>query len=471
MWNRGGSGVSAALFSRKTRIHFVGVGGIGMSGLAEVLVNLGYPVSGSDLRSNPVIPRLQSLGVQFFEKHRTEQVHGADVVVVSSAVRSDNPELAEARRLQIPIIPRAEMLAELMRLKYGIAVAGSHGKTSTTSMVAVVLDRAGLDPTMVIGGRLGIVGSNAKLGRSDFMVVEADESDRSFLHLSPVLSVVTGIDREHLEAYRDVEDLKDVFVEFVNKVPFYGASILCLDDERVQDILPRIGRRHVTYGFSTQAEISAESIRLSGTSSCFRLKIRGREMGGVKLRVPGRHSVLNSLAAVGVGLELDVPLGEIVSGLEAFSGVDRRFQVKGEHRGILVVDDYGHHPTEIRATLAAAKEAFAQRRTVVIFQPHRFSRVKELFDEFCRAFHQADLLFVTEIYPAGEDPLPDTTGERLADGIKVHGHRDVRFVEDLESIPEHLKDQLQDGDLVLTLGAGSVTALSDRLVEMIRERG
>ena len=462
--------MSAPLFSRKTRIHFVGVGGIGMSGLAEVLVNLGYPVSGSDLRKGAVVERLQSMGVKFFEKHRKDQVRGADVVVVSSAVRSDNPELEEARRLQIPIIPRAEMLAELMRLKYGIAVAGSHGKTSTTSMIAVLLDRAGLDPTMVIGGRLGILGSNAKLGRSAYMIVEADESDRSFLHLSPVAAVVTGIDREHLEAYRGMEDLKDAFVDFVNKIPFYGASLLCLDDERVQDILPRIKRRYVTYGFSTQADITADAINLSGMNSCYRLKIRGQEMGPIKLRVPGRHNVLNSLAAVGVGLELGISLEDINAGLETYSGVDRRFQVKGDHGGILVVDDYGHHPTEIRASLATAKEAFG-RRTVVVFQPHRYSRVKELFDEFCRAFHQADLLLVTEIYPAGEDPLPDVTGQRLADGIKVHGHRDVRFVEDMQTIPQILKDQVREGDLIMTLGAGSVTSLSDELAEMIRERG
>lgn len=462
--------MSAPLFSRKTRIHFVGVGGIGMSGLAEVLVNLGYPVSGSDLRKGAVVERLQSMGVKFFEKHRKDQVRGADVVVVSSAVRSDNPELEEARRLQIPIIPRAEMLAELMRLKYGIAVAGSHGKTSTTSMIAVLLDRAGLDPTMVIGGRLGILGSNAKLGRSAYMIVEADESDRSFLHLSPVAAVVTGIDREHLEAYRGMEDLKDAFVDFVNKIPFYGASLLCLDDERVQDILPRIKRRYVTYGFSTQADITADAINLSGMNSCYQLKIRGQEMGPIKLRVPGRHNVLNSLAAVGVGLELGISLEDIHAGFESYSGVDRRFQVKGDHGGILVVDDYGHHPTEIRASLATAKEAFG-RRTVVVFQPHRYSRVKELFDEFCRAFHQADLLLVTEIYPAGEDPLPDVTGQRLADGIKVHGHRDVRFIEDMQTIPQILKDQVREGDLIMTLGAGSVTSLSDELAEMIRERG
>lgn len=440
-----------------------------MSGIAEVLANLGYPVSGSDLRSSPVCEHLQSLGVTFYEEHKKEQVRGADVIVVSSAIRPDNLELVEARRLQIPIIPRAEMLAELMRLKYGIAVAGSHGKTSTTSMVSVVLDRAGLDPTMVIGGRLGILGSNAKLGRSDFMVVEADESDRSFLHLSPVLAVVTGIDQEHMEAYRGMDDLKDVFVDFANKVPFYGTSVLCLDDETVQDILPRIKRRYVTYGFSAQADIAASGIHLDGIDTCYRLKVRGKEAGSIKLHVPGRHSVLNSLAAIGVGLELGISLEDIETGLEAFSGVDRRFQVKADHGGVLVVDDYGHHPTEIRATLAAAKEAFG-RRTVVVFQPHRFSRVRALFEDFCKAFHQADRLLVTDIYPAGEDPIPGVTGERLADGIKAHGHRDVRFVEDMQTIPKLLRDTVQEGDLILTLGAGSVTALAEELAEMIRER-
>jgi UDP-N-acetylmuramate--alanine ligase len=409
------------------------------------------------------------MGAKVSEGHREEQVEGADVVVISSAVRPENPELEGARKLQIPIIPRAEMLAELMRLKYGVAVAGSHGKTSTTSMIAVMMDRAGLDPTMVIGGRLGILGSSSKLGQSEFMVVEADESDRSFLHLSPVVAVVTGIDREHMEAYRDVDDLQDTFVEFVNKVPFYGASIVCLDDERVQDILPRIRRRYVTYGFSTQADVSAAGVEVSGMRSSFQLKIRGRTVDSVRLHVPGRVSVLNSLAAVGTALELNIPEEQILAGLEAFSGVDRRFQVKGDHGGILVVDDYGHHPTEIRAALATAKEAF-EKRTVVVFQPHRYTRVQELFDEFCRSFHQADLLLVTEIYAASESPISGITGRSLAEGIKKHGHRDVRFVEKLESIPGVLAEEIREGDLVLTLGAGNVTKISDQVAEMIRER-
>jgi UDP-N-acetylmuramate--alanine ligase len=466
------------LFSKKTRVHFVGIGGIGMSGLAEVLANLGYAVSGSDLRSSVVTDRLSGLGVRVGSGHRAENVAGADVVVVSSAVRPSNPEVIEARRLQIPIIPRAEMLAELMRLKYGIAVAGSHGKTTTTSMIAVVLDRAGLDPTMVIGGRITAFGTNARLGDSDLMVVEADESDRSFLRLSPVLAVVTGIDREHMEAYRDMADLEGAFVDFMNKVPFYGASVLCLDEDRIQDVLPRIRRRYVTYGFSAQADVSADEVKLQATGSSYRLKLAGEPAAEVRLRVPGRVAVLNSLAAAGVARELGLGVAEIGSGLESFSGVERRFQVKEDAGGILVVDDYGHHPTEIRATLQTAKEAFSSssssspssRRTVVVFQPHRYSRVRELFEEFCRAFHQADVLLVTEIYAAGEDPLPDVSGRLLAEGIEKHGHRHVRFVPDMDDIPDLLKDELQDGDLVLTLGAGSVTSLSDRLAEVARER-
>lgn len=460
----------APLFSKQTRVHFVGVGGIGMSGIAEVLLNLGYAVSGSDLKSTPTTERLRTLGARVFVGHRVEHVHDADVVVISSAVRDDNPEVVEAMKLQVPIIPRAEMLAELMRLKYGIAVAGSHGKTTTTSMIAVLLDRAGLDPTMVIGGRIAALGGTAKLGSSDLMVVEADESDRSFLRLSPVLAVVTGIDQEHMDAYRDMADLESAFVEFVNKVPFYGASVLCLDEERVQDILPRVRRRHVTYGFSPQADITAEEVRLEGAGATFQLKIAREAAGEVKLRTPGRVNVLNSLAAVGVGRELGISLDAIRSGLESFSGVDRRFQVKADAGGILVVDDYGHHPTEIRATLQTAKHAFG-RRTVVVFQPHRYSRVSTLFDEFCRAFHQADVLVVTEIYPAGEDPLPGISGEVLAEGIKRHGHRHVRFVAELDEVTDVLEGELRPGDLVMTLGAGSVTALSDELAEVVRARG
>ncbi|MGH9324243.1 MAG: UDP-N-acetylmuramate--L-alanine ligase [Vicinamibacteria bacterium] len=457
------------MFSKKTRVHFVGIGGIGMSGIAEVLKNLGYTVSGSDLKSSSSTDRLRSLGVVVHEGHLPGNVVNTDVVVVSSAVRPSNPEVLEAKRLQIPIIPRAEMLAELMRLKYGIAVAGSHGKTTTTSMIAVVLDRAGLDPTMVIGGRITAFGTNARLGGSDLMVVEADESDRSFLQLSPVLAVVTGIDREHMEAYRDMADLEQAFVDFVNKIPFYGSSVLCLDEERIQDVLPRIRRRYVTYGFSAQADVSAQDVRLEGAGSWYRLRLAGETASEVRLRVPGRVAVLNSLAAVGVARELGLGLPEISSGLESFSGVDRRFQVKADAGGILVIDDYGHHPTEIRATLQTAKEAFG-RRTVVVFQPHRYSRVRELFEEFSRAFHQADVLLVTGIYAAGEDPLPEVTGQLLAEHIARRGHRHVTFVEDLDEALSTLEGEMEEGDLVLTLGAGSVTGLSDRLAEVVHER-
>jgi UDP-N-acetylmuramate--alanine ligase len=461
--------VSAPLFSKKTRVHFVGIGGIGMSGIAEVLKNLGYTVSGSDLKGSATTERLRALGVRVHEGHRAGHVEGTDVVVVSSAVKSSNPEVAEARRLQIPIIPRAEMLAELMRLKYGIAVAGSHGKTTTTSMIAVVLDRAGLDPTLVIGGRITAFGTHARLGGSDLMVAEADESDRSFLQLSPVLAVVTGIDREHMEAYRDMADLEQAFVDFVNKVPFYGASIVCLDDERIQDILPRIRRRHVTYGLSAQADVSADEVKLEGAGSSYRLRFSGEPAGEVRLRVPGRVAALNSLAAAAVARELGLGLSEIANGLESFSGVERRFQVKADAGGIMVVDDYGHHPTEIRATLQTAKDAFG-RRTVVVFQPHRYSRVRDLFEDFCRAFHQADVLLVTEIYAAGEDPIPEVSGKKLAEGIERHGHRRVRFVEGLDEALSAVSAELEEGDLVMTLGAGSVTALSDRLAEVARER-
>ena len=459
----------SALFSKKTRVHLVGVGGIGMSGIAEVLVNLGYRVSGSDLRETETTRRLAGLGVDIKKGHRGESVKDCDVVVISSAVTESNPEVVAAHEAQIPIIPRAEMLAELMRLKYGIAVAGSHGKTTTTSLVAVLCDKAGLDPTMVIGGRIASLGSNARLGRSDYMVVEADESDRSFLHLSPVIAVVTGIDREHMEEYEDMADLESAFVEFVNKVPFYGASILCLDEARVQDLLPRVRRRHLTYGFSTQADVSAAAIKLSGSRSSFQLKIRGEDCGTIELAIPGRVSVLNSLAAIGVGLELGLSIDQIRVGLKSFTGVDRRFQTKADAGGILIVDDYGHHPTEIRATLATAKEAF-DRRTLVVFQPHRYSRVEALFEDFCRAFNQADIVVVTSIYAAGESPREGVTGEALADGIRQHGHRDVRYVSEIEDVPDALTPELRSGDLVMTLGAGSITQLSESLAEVINAR-
>jgi UDP-N-acetylmuramate--alanine ligase len=452
------------VYRKYQRVHFVGIGGAGMSGIAEVLINLGYAVSGSDLKKSATTERLRSLGARIFEGHRTEHVEGAHVVVVSTAVRPDNPEVVEARRHGVPVIPRAEMLAELMRLKYGVAVAGSHGKTTTTSMVALVLDRGGLDPTVVVGGRLGVLGSGARLGRGDFMVVEADESDRSFLKLSPTVAVVTNIDREHLDTYRDLADVQDAFVGFVNKVPFYGAAVLCLDDPPVQDVLPRVERRVITYGLSPQAEVSARDVQLSAGGSQYSAVHQGRELGPIEVHIPGTHNVLNSLAAVAVGLDLGVPFESVHAGLSSFTGVDRRFQVKGEAGGVLVVDDYGHHPTEIRATLEALRHRAGARRTVVLFQPHRYTRTQHLWDEFCRAFNQADVLLLADIYAASEEAIPGVTAEALAQAITTRGHRQVAYAGDLRAAAERLCEEAREGDVVLTLGAGSIWTAGEELL-------
>jgi UDP-N-acetylmuramate--alanine ligase len=435
-----------------------------MSGIAEVLINLGYAVSGSDLKRSATTERLAGLGARIFEGHRAEHVADAHVVVCSTAVRADNPEVLEARLRGVPVIPRAEMLAELMRLKYGVAVAGSHGKTTTTSMVALVLDRGGLDPTVVVGGRLGVLGSGARLGRGDFMVVEADESDRSFLKLSPTVAVVTNIDREHLDTYRDLGDVQDAFIGFVNKVPFYGAVVLCLDDPPVQDILPRVERRVITYGRSPQAEVSARDVQVSAGGSQYVAVQRGKELGPIEVRIPGAHNVLNSLAAVAVGLDLGVPFESIHAGLSSFTGVDRRFQVKGEAGGVLVVDDYGHHPTEIKATLEALRHRAGTRRTVVLFQPHRYTRTQHLWDEFCRAFNQADALILADIYPASEEPIAGVTSEALARAIATRGHRQVVYAGDLRAAAERLCEEAREGDVVLTLGAGSVFSAGEELL-------
>jgi UDP-N-acetylmuramate--alanine ligase len=453
---------------RIQHVHFVGIGGSGMSGIAEVLLNLGYTVSGSDLKRTPVTDRLASLGARVFEGHAAEHASGAHVVVTSTAVRPQNPEVTEARRHGVPVIPRAEMLAELMRLKYGVAVAGSHGKTTTTSMVALVLDRGGLDPTMVVGGRLGVLGSGARLGKGEFLVVEADESDRSFLKLTPTLAVVTNIDREHLDTYRDLADIQEAFLGFVNKVPFYGGAVLCLDDPPVQDILPRVERRVVTYGLTHQASVSARDLELTPTGSHYTATLEGRPLGPVMLTVPGAYNVTNSLAAVAVGLDLDLPFDAIRAGLESFTGVDRRFQVRGEKGGVLVIDDYGHHPTEIRVTLEALRRRAGERRTVVLFQPHRFTRTQALWDDFGKAFHQADVLLLTDIYPASEEPIPGITAEALARAVAEHGHRRVAWAGDLKSATERLAAEAREGDVVLTLGAGSVWTAGE---ELLRRRG
>ena len=443
-------------FRNVQRIHLVGIGGIGMSGIAEVLLTLGYAVSGSDLKTSPITDRLRNLGAKVHEGHRAEQVHGAHVVVLSSAVPKDNVEVVEAHRLKIPVIPRAEMLAELMRLKYGIAVAGAHGKTTTTSLVASVLGAAGLDPTFVVGGSVKQVGTTARLGRGEYMVVEADESDRTFLLLNPVVAVVTTIDREHLDHYRSVEEIQDAFTQFVNRVPFYGAVILCMDEPNVQAILPGVKRPVITYGTSSQADLAISDVELRGLESDFRLTSRGEDLGKFHLpQPPGMHNVRNAAAAAAVGLYLNIPAELIREGLEGFTGVGRRFDVKGVVNGITLIDDYGHHPTEIRATLEAARGC-KYERLLVLFQPHRFTRTKYLWDEFCRAFNQADVLVMTDIYAANEAPIPGLTGQALAEAIRVAGHKNVVYRSSMQEGIELLMQEAQPGDAILTIGAGNV---------------
>lgn len=450
-------------------VHLVGIGGIGMSGIAEVLINLGYRVSGSDLAETENTQRLQKLGAQIFIGHRPENLQKADVVVISSAIRPDNPEVVSAQQRLIPVIPRAEMLAELMRMKYGIAVAGTHGKTTTTSMIATVLAHAGLDPTAVIGGKLNIFGSNAKLGQGEVLVAEADESDGSFLQLSPIIAVVTNIDPEHLDYYHELSRMQEAFLKFINKVPFYGLAVLCRDNENLQSLFPRIRKPFVTYGLNQQANFWAKDINFAGLQTSFVAGEGEKELGKMEMRLPGRHSVYNALATLAVVTELDIPFPVVQEALASFSGVQRRFEIKGEISGIMVVDDYGHHPTEIKATLRAAKEGW-QRRTVVIFQPHRYTRTRDLFKEFLTAFVDADVLLVTGIYPAGEDPLPGITAQGLFEGIKGFGHKDVTLILDKNEIPNYLLERLQPGDMVITLGAGDIWKAGMELIRRLQER-
>jgi UDP-N-acetylmuramate--alanine ligase len=457
------------MFFRPQHLHFTGIGGIGMSGIAEVLLNLGYTISGSDLKVSAITDRLAGMGAKIYEGHDAGNVAGARALVVSSAVDEQNPELQEARRLQIPVIPRGELLAELMRLKYGIAVAGSHGKTTTTSMTATILNFANLDPTVVVGGRVGTMGgSNARVGRSDFLLVEADESDRSFLKLAPILAIVTNIDREHLDHYSSLDDIRQSFIEFVNKVPFYGAAILCLDDEHVQSILPQVNRRTITYG-SAQADIEASEIHCGAGASEYRLRFRGADLGRFRLHVPGQHNVLNSMAAVAVALELDVKPDIIREGLATYSGVDRRFQKRGEAQGVTVVDDYGHHPTEIRATLNASRLC-GYRRVLVLFQPHRYTRTFHLMDDFARAFHKADTVLVLDIYAASEKPIEGVTAEALVERIRQFGHRSAEYAGTIGRGVDMILRMVQPGDLVLTLGAGNVWQAGDAVLAALRER-
>ncbi|MBU0482474.1 MAG: UDP-N-acetylmuramate--L-alanine ligase [Proteobacteria bacterium] len=454
------------MYKKKVKqIHFVGIGGIGMSGIAEVLLNLGYKVSGSDLRESKITRRLASLGGIINTGHQAEWIVGADVVVVSTAVKSDNPEVLAARAAQIPVIPRAEMLAELMRLqKFGIAIAGSHGKTSTTSMIGWLLARAGFDPTVIIGGTVNAFGTNAKLGAGKFLVAEADESDGSFLKLSPVLEVVTNIDLEHLDYYRDIDEIKAAFLEFINKIPFYGAAIVCLDDPHVADLLQHIGKRTITYGLTAQADIHAKAIETHGLKSSFDVWVGQEKKGRITIPQPGTHNIYNTLAVVGVGLELDIPFNEIAEAMAEFSGVHRRVEIKGEVNGITVIDDYGHHPTEVKATLSALRNAWPERRLIVLFQPHRYSRTRALFNEFCTAFHMADILYLTEIYAASETPLEGVSGEILLEAIRQHGQKQACFVAEVENLPDAVVPILQSGDVVLTLGAGNILTAGETIL-------
>jgi UDP-N-acetylmuramate--alanine ligase len=455
------------MFKKIKHIHFVGIGGIGMSGIAEVLLNLGYRVSGSDMKESDTTERLRKLGGEIAIGHRAENVTSPHVVVISSAVKNDNVEVVAAREKQVPVIPRAEMLAELMRLKYGVAIAGAHGKTTTTSMVATVLAAGGIDPTVVIGGKLNSLGTNAKLGQGEFLVAEADESDGSFLKLSPTIAVVTTIDAEHLDYYRDIDEIKAAFLSFINKVPFYGVSVLCLDQPHIQTLIPLVQKRYRTYGMSSQADYQARDVSLKPLGSRFKVLSHNRDLGWFELSVPGVHNINNSLAAIAVARELDIDLEVVRKALREFSGVQRRFQIKGEVDGIIVVDDYGHHPTEVRATLAAAA-AGLERRVVVVFQPHRYTRTQHLLEEFFTAFNQADKLIVTEIYAAGEKPIPGVTGQALYEGIRQHGHKDVTYVADKEKLADHLVTMLKRGDLVITLGAGDVWKVGEQLLEKLK---
>ena len=460
------------MFRHVKRIHFIGIGGIGMSGIAEVLCNLGFEVSASDIKRSKNTDRLEELhGVKIFEGHAEENVGEAQVVVYSSAVKDDNPEVMIAKEKGIPVIPRAEMLAELMVLKpYAVAVSGTHGKTSTTSMVATILGHAGVDPTTVVGGVVESLGSNARLGHSDWFVTEADESDRSFLMLYPTIAVVTNIDKEHMESYKGMDDVVQCFTDFVNKVPFFGAAIICLDDPNVQLIIPHIKRRRVTYGMTAQADISAHNITYNDHFGSHFTVWKGDDvLGDIDLPVPGKHNVYNALAATAVGLELDVPFEKIAEAFARFKNANRRFQFKGEARGITVVDDYGHHPTEILATLAAAKNGSGGKRTVVVFQPHRYTRTQELFDEFALAFNNADVLFVLDIYAASETPIEGINAEVLTENIKKYGHKNATYIGDIESASEKVIPILQDGDLLITLGAGTVTKLSDEILEKLKK--
>lgn len=457
------------MYRKKYHIHFVGIGGIGMSGIAELLLNLGYSVSGSDQKMSDITDRLRTLGGIIHEGHAGDQIEGADVVVISSAVGKENPEVRAAVQSAIPVIPRAEMLAELMRLKYSVAVAGAHGKTTTTSIISSVLAGGGLDPTVVIGGKLKSIGTNARMGRGEFIVAEADESDGSFLKMAPTIAVVTNIDREHLDFYKDIDDIKNSFASFIDRIPFYGLGVLCLDNESVQDLIPRIKKRYTTYGMSSQADFQARNVVSEGMKSRFSVYHLGQPLGEILLNLPGIHNVLNATASIAVGIELNIPFDVIKASLESIEGVQRRLEIKGEARGVTVVDDYGHHPTEIKTTLQAARDAWPNRRVVVVFQPHRYTRTQALFNDFTRAFYQSDLLLVLPIYSAGEAPIEGIDSRALYEGIRMHGHKDVSLGEDVDTAIAKLEEILAPDDVLLTLGAGDVWRIGEAVLKRLQK--
>lgn len=452
---------------RKKKVHFIGVGGIGMSGIAEILLSQGYIVSGSDIADTDITRRLASLGATIHIGHSESNLSDADVVVVSSAIDEKNPEIIMARKNKVPIIQRAEMLGELMKMKEAIAIAGTHGKTTTTSMIATIVQNAGLDPTIIIGGRVDALGGNAKLGKGDWLVAEADESDKSFLHLPATIAIVTNIDNDHLNNYGTIQNIKDAFVDFINAIPFYGQAVLCTDDDNVRSILPKLKKPFTTYGFSPQADLQARNIRYENFGSRFEVWRGEKKFGEMVCNVPGRHNVLNSLAATATGMEIGLSFEQVQKGLANFKGVRRRFETKGEVAGVKVVDDYGHHPTEIKATLAGARKAWPGR-IVTFFQPHRYSRTQDCYTDFMKAFDDADVLFLANIYPAGEAPIEGISSERLAEDIRSHGHKCVEFVGDVKTAAEKIRDKLQPGDLFITLGAGNVYAAGEKLLTLLK---
>jgi UDP-N-acetylmuramate--alanine ligase len=462
------------LFERYKVIHFVGIGGIGMSGIAEVLHNLGYKVTGSDVKDSETTKGLRALGIKVYIGHKAEHIDDAHVLVLSSAISDDNPEVSEARRRAIPIIPRAEMLAELARLKYGILVAGAHGKTTTTSLISTILAYGGLDPTVVVGGRLKATGTNARLGKGEFLVAEADESDGSFLMLSPTIAVVTNIDREHMDFFKTMDSLKEAFLSFINKVPFYGASIICFENEELRNLLPSVHRRCVTYGFSSDADIYAVHLKKGVMSASFDVIHKNRNIGNFQLPLQGAHNILNSLAGIAAGMELNIEVDIMREALKRFSGVQRRFELKGEEKGTKVFDDYGHHPTEIRATLRAAKEGLmngkGSQRLFVVFQPHRYTRTKDLMNEFSSCFSEADVLYLMDIYPAGEKPIDGISSEILFNSINKAGHLDAAYISDREELVERIIPRIRKGDICFTLGAGDVWKIGDEILNKLRTR-